>query len=814
MPRHREMLRVFLASPGDLQAERRIARDIALEVDEYVSSLGFGFELYGWEDTVSQVGRPQEIINQEVDVCDIFIGMLWMRWGSSPGEGYTSGFQEEYMRAMARRSEGHAPEICLLFKDFADAQKNDPGEQARLVLDFKQQVTEARDILYTGFADEAAFAKLFRKHLMQYAIKCFNAKQSDAQSVPQIAEPIPENIILPAENSGGDPASFLENMASKFMQPDIYKNISAEEIARLRLLSISVSKVGNSESFISVHDANLLFLNRIETLSRREIHSLVEVGLKNFYDQNVPMWHWLLKLSGDMPNNLISKSITGDGDVASAAIDVLGLLETSLDEVSLLSKPIIIKHWLGEADRVKRSALLYLRRFGSSDDLVFIGEMGDNFSNNINSLRHEARIGILLRNNPVEAVNERFNSVTISVSEDLDEEILSHSELATPVGWRNALEHTSIILKIASIKYHIENGKLDAEHIQILKNDTNLEIRSLIVDYLVKINPEMPNEEIRKILVRPSRSNTLNPLFIGNYRSDATAEERYNSYLLKRMREGSYETLKELSDESFIKEDDYLVFHDTYFSQSVRTLRRDVDNRFEDRFNSGVEYLTSISLGVEKIVSDYKIAKDYIIRSFLRGSLNILAKRQDVADLARLRKGLKDTSLQGSYEELSYFKKHGKWSDIPFLLLRTQRGGAASSILGAFRDKKWHTAIASTVYAIANERLEGLLKIEMPPEIKSDIIQITSIQKFSYLSDDMINILLREKNDRVRKVTVLKIILTFPKRRVEELLKAYSSIETSKFYNVLHLLDMGVSLSIANARRIANEMMLNKNSLS
>lgn len=59
MTRPRQMLRVFLASPGDLVAERQIARDVAAEVSEYVAPFGYGVELYGWEDTVSQAGRPQ-----------------------------------------------------------------------------------------------------------------------------------------------------------------------------------------------------------------------------------------------------------------------------------------------------------------------------------------------------------------------------------------------------------------------------------------------------------------------------------------------------------------------------------------------------------------------------------------------------------------------------------------------------------------------------------------------------------------------------------------------------------------------------------
>lgn len=102
----RKIIRVFLASPGDLSDERASAKIV---VDEFNAIYGEAFrchvDLIGWEDTVSRYGRPQKIINQDVERCEYFIGMMWKHWGSPPDRDgkYTSGFEEEFELALRTR---------------------------------------------------------------------------------------------------------------------------------------------------------------------------------------------------------------------------------------------------------------------------------------------------------------------------------------------------------------------------------------------------------------------------------------------------------------------------------------------------------------------------------------------------------------------------------------------------------------------------------------------------------------------------------------------------------------------------------------
>ena len=105
-----------MASPGDLGEERRLFRGI---VDEVNRSKANGMEVQleplGWEDTLPGFGRPQELINEDVKICDLMIMLLWQRWGTPTGE-YSSGFEEEYELAKRLLDEEGKPGIMLYFR--------------------------------------------------------------------------------------------------------------------------------------------------------------------------------------------------------------------------------------------------------------------------------------------------------------------------------------------------------------------------------------------------------------------------------------------------------------------------------------------------------------------------------------------------------------------------------------------------------------------------------------------------------------------------------------------------------------------------
>jgi hypothetical protein len=142
---------VFLASPGGLAAERETFRDVSGRLNATLGQqLGVQLVPVLWEDQRPGFGRPQDLINRRGDCADVFVGLLHRRWGSPTGR-YSSGFEEEFDRAAARRRAAGRPEIMLAFKRVDDDSLADPGPQLCKVLEFRQAIEAGGELLYAQF---------------------------------------------------------------------------------------------------------------------------------------------------------------------------------------------------------------------------------------------------------------------------------------------------------------------------------------------------------------------------------------------------------------------------------------------------------------------------------------------------------------------------------------------------------------------------------------------------------------------------------------------------------------------------------------
>ncbi len=301
----RKVVKVFLASPGDLLSERSIAKDIVEEFNEtFGRSLGYHIDLVGWEDVTPGFGRPQALINKDVEQCEYFIGLMWKRWGTPPGPAgheFTSGFEEEFELALRRRSAGPAPEISLFFKDIAREFLVDQGPDLRQVLAFRKRMETEKRILYQAFSDELDLSKKLRRCLFKY-IGSLNS-----QSVSPIAAQQEPNSQATNEVKHSDDAPILKPEGMSFVREFLdragsRKAVTPLFVARFRLLGDVASRPNNDLVALGVHDANIIFIQikTDETLGSDERGSLADCGLKYFpTSQNAPLWRWLASLDAE-----------------------------------------------------------------------------------------------------------------------------------------------------------------------------------------------------------------------------------------------------------------------------------------------------------------------------------------------------------------------------------------------------------------------------------------------------------------------------------------------------------------------------------
>src|ERR1700750_620430 len=82
------LLRLVVASPGDVQRERNLVQIVANEVDrEYGADLGLRIEVLRWETDAFpafHLQGPQKLIDSILNIadCDILVGIFWKRFGT------------------------------------------------------------------------------------------------------------------------------------------------------------------------------------------------------------------------------------------------------------------------------------------------------------------------------------------------------------------------------------------------------------------------------------------------------------------------------------------------------------------------------------------------------------------------------------------------------------------------------------------------------------------------------------------------------------------------------------------------------------
>jgi Domain of unknown function (DUF4062) len=196
-----QILRIVVASPGDVQAERNALATVVEELNHGIArDRGVRLELARWE-TDAYPGYhpegPQGLIDPilRIETCDILIGIFWKRFGT-PVTDAQSGTEHEFRLGYEAWKRAGRPHIMVYFNQRAYTPKTrEETDQWGQVLDFQRNFP--KEGLWWPYRGRAQFERLVRNHLTQFLRR-------------QGPDPVGRNASLPNLN----PRHQCSNMAA------------------------------------------------------------------------------------------------------------------------------------------------------------------------------------------------------------------------------------------------------------------------------------------------------------------------------------------------------------------------------------------------------------------------------------------------------------------------------------------------------------------------------------------------------------------------------------------------------------------------
>lgn len=467
-------LKVFLASPSDLREERKIVKAVVERVNTIIGrKVDWYIELYGWEDTLPGFSRPQALINKDVDACDLFLGMLWQRWGEPTGK-FSSGFEEEFIRACEMRKKTNSTEIWLFFKSVEDNRLKDPGEQLSKVIKFKKEQEEKKELLFKEFKDPLDWERLIHDYLSEYLLNLSRTEESvliERSPILEAAreehEKLAEGKVYPRE---------ITALISKVLNRVAKKGTSDLDFwerTRLFILTSAWFSDVHIGEILGVHEINLAYKIRKKCNLSDEEKWLIFRSMISGIDSNVrPGWFWFLDWETERIDDVLRYLALEDNnaDVRRSAISIL------TDSKFKAGKDFLSK---GLNDDNKDIVLEFIKLLRASESLENIDLLSSLSSNSEQSLREaaiSAKIEIMYLYKPNEAFRELIKYGTIipkliqnavtDVNLKVDDNILV-----------SAIRQADTPIRKLSAQYLLNTNRLTKEVCYELIKDTSLVVR-------------------------------------------------------------------------------------------------------------------------------------------------------------------------------------------------------------------------------------------------------------------------------------------------------------------------------------------------
>ena len=252
---------IFLASPSDTSEERKLANDVINEINKVHGKGEFHLDLFTWEEsTYSSIGEDgQDVINQQNHKYDIFIGIMWKKFGSPTKRGL-SPTAEEFEIAHKRYLNKEVKNIMFYFNN-SDLPQDSDLEQFMKVQEFKKRIWEL-GVFSKTYDKSNPFDKVLRTELVLYI--------KDLIKSTELPTPLPklsiETLIPEIKQSfkyylNDMEATFAHSNVDKVYFEDMYISPDLQKIERNRKTKVNKTvKLSSLSDAIDIDGIKYVFL--------------------------------------------------------------------------------------------------------------------------------------------------------------------------------------------------------------------------------------------------------------------------------------------------------------------------------------------------------------------------------------------------------------------------------------------------------------------------------------------------------------------------------------------------------------------------
>ena len=621
--------------------------------------------------------------------------------------------------------------------------------------------------------------------------------------------------VIPADSPlSAEGLEFIEKLVNRFNQKGAIDDLSSSDIARFRLLANSISKPGNEDLNLGVHDANIIFTAYAKgmNLGEREIRCLTKLGFRYLTDEIVPFWCWYSATSSWQFDEAFASSFIGTSDEEKiGAIKVLDSLSRDLptDDDPIMKEWLMDTWFSDESSSLVRSAALgYLAKKGTAEEYSIVKKEYDRSEHGTILPALDCMLQILLRTGQENSAQQlALESQFKSLNADTLQEIINGFDNLETEKLLLGLEHGHAPIRLRTLEVLLGRDALDSTMIEKSMEDSHASVRNEAVMALIKLGRSFNGEEIKRILLQPENQDGNSNIgkTIASY-ADMTGENLYARYKLEQLNNLPEPELTEKVNVSLIRDDDaYFARVEKYFSKYADELRRDIDDTFSTYFEERIRRTRTFFKNIpdsETVVKSFRDLEDFIRKELTRQGLDILCAKGNNKDLKRIRGNLQSGFAGTSIADTEYLRKRGEWTDIP--LLANADAPSVSRAFGLADYMDFEDKVAKALLGMGrNHSISSLFSLEIPETILKKTIEHCAVLRFSEISDEELLKLFNHESADIRKAASIMAVRALSRKRIRSLLNEYVFSDKYRYYNVIHWLDLGASMTRNEARKIA-----------